>query len=67
LIPKGPDPAHGKGAYVDPVTGKQRVLVHPDGSGGGHAHVNDPSGQRLDASGRPVPPESPNAHLPLGS
>jgi RHS repeat-associated protein len=26
LIPKGPDPMSGKGAYVDPVTGQQRVL-----------------------------------------
>ena len=66
LIPKGPDPMGGQGAYVDPVTGKQRVLVHPDGSGGGHVHVNDPNGQRLGANGQPVDPDSPDAHLPLG-
>lgn len=56
----------GQGAYVDPVTGKQRVLVHPDGLGGGHVHVNDPNGQRLGANGQPVDPDSPDAHLPLG-
>ena len=28
LISKGPDPMTGKGAYIDPITGKQRVLVH---------------------------------------
>lgn len=64
LIPKGPDPAAGKGAYVDPVTGEQRILCHPDGCGGGHLHVNDPMGQRLDIGGNPVAPESPAAHLP---
>lgn len=64
LIPKGPDPAGGRGAYVDPVTGEQRILCHPDGCGGGHVHVNDPSGQRLGINGKPVAPESPEAHLP---
>jgi hypothetical protein len=64
LIPKGPDPAAGKGAHVDPVTGEQRILCHPDGCGGGHLHVNDPTGQRLDIGGNPVAPESPAAHLP---
>ena len=64
LIPKGPNPSGGKGAYVDPVTGEQRILCHPDGCGGGHVHVNDPSGQRLGVDGKPVPPESPGAHLP---
>jgi len=66
LIPKGPDPMAGRGAYVDPVTGEQRILCHPDGAPDGHLHVNDPSGQRLDQSGEPVAPESPDAHLPLG-
>lgn len=64
LIPKGPDPAGGRSAYVDPVTGEQRILCHPDGCGGGHVHVNDPSGQRLGINGKPVAPESPEAHLP---
>jgi hypothetical protein len=63
LVPKGPDPMRGKGAYVDPVTGKQRILIHPEGN---HAHVNDPSGQRLGPGGAGVAPESPDAHLPLG-
>jgi hypothetical protein len=63
LIEKGPDPMGGKGSYVDPVTGKQRILIHPDN---GHAHVNDPSGRRLGPSGQVVAPESPEAHLPLG-
>lgn len=31
-----------------------------------HAHVNDPSGARLDINGNPVAPESPEAHLPIG-
>jgi hypothetical protein len=65
LTPKGPDPQSGKGSYVDPVTGEQRILVHPDGAGGGHAHVNNPEGERLDINGQVVPPESPEAHLPI--
>ncbi|MFP3586437.1 hemagglutinin repeat-containing protein [Paraburkholderia sp. SIMBA_055] len=64
LIPKGPDPMNGKGAYVDPVTGQQRVLIHPD-EPCPHCHVNDSSGARLDINGNRVPPESPDAHLPL--
>jgi RHS repeat-associated protein len=64
LVPKGPDPMNGKGAYVDPVTGEQRILVHPGANG--HVHVNDPSGQRLGINGKPVAPESPLAHLPIG-
>jgi RHS repeat-associated protein len=65
LIAKGPDPTIGRGAYIDPVTGEQRILIHPNASPP-HAHVNDPSGQRLDVDGNQVPPESPDAHLPLG-
>ena len=65
LIPKGADPMGGKGSYVDPVTGKQRVLIHPDGDPGPHAHINNPAGQRLDVQGNVVHPESPEAHLPL--
>lgn len=67
LVPKGPDPAAGRGAYVDPVTGKQRILVHPDADCGPHCHVNDAEGNRLDINGNQVAPESPEAHLPLGS
>jgi hypothetical protein len=66
LEAKGPDPKGGRGSFVDPVTGEQRILIHPDGKGGGHTHVNDASGQRLDINGKPVAPESPAAHLPLG-
>lgn len=66
LIPKGPDPMSGKGSYIDPITGEQRVLVHPhDSKCGPHCHVNDPNGQRLDINGQAVLPESPEAHLPL--
>jgi hypothetical protein len=62
LIPKGPDPKAGKGSYVDPVTGEQRVLVHPDD---GHAHVNNPAGERLGPDGSVVPKKSPEAHIPI--
>lgn len=65
LQPKGPDPKGGRGAFVDPVTGEQRVLVHPGGTCP-HCHVNNPQGQRLDINGNVVPAESPAAHLPLG-
>ncbi len=64
LTPKGPDPMGGKGAYVDPVTGEQRVLIHPDPANP-RAHVNDPGGNRLGPGGQVVPPESPDAHLPI--
>jgi RHS repeat-associated protein len=62
LLPKGSDPKAGKGAYVDPVTGEQRVLVHPDD---GHAHVNNPAGERLGPDGSVVPEKSPEAHIPI--
>lgn len=65
LIPKGPNPQEGQGSYIDPVTGKQRILVHPDADGGGHCHVNDCDGNRLDEDGNEVPDESPDAHLPI--
>lgn len=65
LDPAGPDPMNGRGAYIDPITGNQRILSHPDAEPP-HAHVNDPSGQRLDINGNNVPPESPGAHLPIG-
>ncbi len=64
LIPKGTDPMNGKGAYVDPVTGQQRVLSHPEAETP-HAHVNNPSGERLGPDGTVVAPESPAAHLPI--
>lgn len=64
LEPRGPSPAQGRGAYIDPQTGTQRVLSHPNASPP-HGHVNNPAGQRLDADGRVVPPESPEAHLPI--
>ena len=64
LVPKGPNPAAGKGSYVDPVTGKQRVLVHSNAEPP-HAHVNNPAGERLNMSGKVVPPETPEAHLPI--
>ena len=64
LIPKGPDPKNGIGAYIDPKTGKQRVLCHTNCSNP-HGHVNDPDGNRLDINGDHVPPESPDAHLPI--
>jgi hypothetical protein len=64
LISKGPDPMMGRGAYVDPVTSKQRVLIHPD-EPKPHSHVNNANGERLDINGKVVPPESPDAHLDL--
>ncbi|NHZ93938.1 hypothetical protein F2P45_33830, partial [Massilia sp. CCM 8733] len=66
LQTKGPAPKAGRGAFVDPITGEQRVLVHPGGPHP-HSHVNNPQGQRLDINGNVVAPESPAAHLPLGN
>lgn len=62
LLPKGPAPEEGKGAYIDPVTGKQRVLVHPDAVPP-HAHLNDEEGNRLDVNGNVVDNDSEDAHL----
>lgn len=62
LKPKGPDPQNGRGAYVHPVTGEQRILIHGD-----HAHVNNAAGSRLDVNGNVVPSNSPAAHLPIGT
>ncbi len=66
LIPKG-DPMSGNGSYVDPVTGQQRVLIHPTPKNGdpAHSHVNNPQGERLDIDGNVVPAESKPAHLGL--
>jgi hypothetical protein len=70
LESKGPDPKNGKGAYVDPQTGEQRVLSHPNavdknGNPAPHGHVNNPDGKRVDATGKVVPNESKPAHLPI--
>lgn len=65
LESKGPDPKSGQGAYTDPVTGKQRILVHPNpktGDCGAHCHVNDADGNRLDIDGNVVEPESPDSN-----
>ncbi len=62
----GPNPMTGQGAYLDPVTGNQRILSHPDADPP-HAHVNDADGQRLDINGNPVGPNTPEAHLPIGN
>ncbi|MCB9341361.1 MAG: hypothetical protein H6577_24825 [Lewinellaceae bacterium] len=66
---RGPDPKNGKGAYVDPQTGQQRILSHPNSTHNGkpnpHGHVNDRNGNRIDKSGKKVVPESKEAHLPI--
>lgn len=64
LTPRSPDPAGGKGAYIDEQTGQQRILSHPNASSP-HAHVNNVAGQRIDIHGNVVPAESPAAHLPI--
>ncbi|MCH9648319.1 MAG: hypothetical protein K0U98_08775 [Deltaproteobacteria bacterium] len=64
LEARGPDPAGGRGAYVDPQTGKQRILSHPNADPP-HGHVNNPAGERLGSSGEVVSRESPEAHLPI--
>ena len=64
LVPRGPAPEGGRGSYIDPKTGKQRILVHPEGESP-HGHVNNPAGKRLGPDGSVVPPESPAAHLPI--
>ena len=61
LQPKGLDPKGGRGAYIDPVTVEQRILVHGD-----HTHVSGSAGNRLDINGNRVPSESPAVHLPIG-
>jgi RHS repeat-associated protein len=64
LEARGPNPAQGRGAYIDPQTGQQRILTHPDATPP-HAHVNNPAGQRIGPSGATVPRNSPEAHLPI--
>lgn len=65
LDPRGPDPAHGRGSYVDPITGEQRILSHPNDPRGPHGHVNDPNGNRVGPNGEVVGRRSPKAHLPI--
>ena len=60
----GPDPKNGKGSYIDPVTGHQRLLIHPNDR---EFHVNNPLGERVDINGDIVDPKSPLAHLPLNT
>ena len=66
LVPKGPDPASGKGSYVDPVTGQATGVVSsivvPS-----TPHANNPAVERQDINGNIVAPESPEAHLPFGT
>ena len=64
LEPRGPDPMSGRGSYIDPQTGQQRILSHPEASPP-HGHVNNAEGQRIGPNGSVVPPESPAAHLPI--
>jgi hypothetical protein len=64
LQPRGPDPAMGRGAYIDPQTGVQRILSHPNATPP-HGHVNNPAGLRIGPDGSVVPPNSPGAHLPI--
>lgn len=64
LRPVGSNPMSGQGAYLDPVTGQQRILIHTNARPP-HAHVNTSDGERLDINCRLVPPESPDAHLPI--
>jgi hypothetical protein len=54
---------NGKGAYLDPVTGVQRILIH---LADGEYHVNNAVGERFDLDGNVVDARSPRAHLPLG-
>jgi RHS repeat-associated protein len=68
LEAKGPNPQVGQGAYVDPQTGQQRILSHPNAEKP-HGHVNSPSGNRVDASGAEHKgargQEKPEVHLPI--
>jgi len=64
LQPRGPNPSMGQGSYIDPQTGVQRILSHPNAATP-HGHVNAPSGARISISGQVVAPEAPAAHLPI--
>jgi hypothetical protein len=66
LKPMGPDPARGRGSYVDPQTNRQRILSHPDDKKSGpHGHVNDIDERRIGPGGRNVRANSPEAHIPI--
>lgn len=62
LIAKGPDPINGRGSYIDPVTGEQRINIDKNHD---HYHVNNPQGQRVDINGNPVEAKTSEAYLPL--
>jgi len=64
LAARGPDPAGGRGSYIDPRTGQQRILSHPNASPP-HAHINNIAGERIGLDGSVVPRESPAAHLTI--
>lgn len=64
LLPKGPDPMAGRGGYIDPQIGEQRLLCHVN-CASPHAHVNDAEGRRLDINGNHTERDSPEAHLPI--
>lgn len=64
LQPKGPDPQSGRGSYIDPQTGEQRILSTPNDRVP-HGHVNDVHGNRVGPDGNRVDPDSPEAHLPI--
>lgn len=68
LVPKGPEPINGKGAYVDPATNAARIEIHPKDNLGQppHAHVYNEQGELVAADGSIAPTrESTEAHLPL--
>ena len=65
LQARGSNPQAGKGAYIDPQTGTQRILSHPYAPSGPHGHVNTPAGQRVGTKGQVVDPKSQEAHLKI--
>ena len=66
LKPMGKDPINGQGSYIDPRTGIQRILIHPNSQKPfPHAHVNNPLGQRINLAGKVVPREAIEAHIEI--
>jgi len=65
LKPMGPDARSGKGSYIDPQTGKQRIGPHDISDR--HSHVNTPKGrtERVGPEGNVVDRRSEEAHLPI--
>ena len=61
---RGPDPAGGRGSYIDPKTGEQRIRVEPNANPP-HGHVNDPQGHPVGPDGSNVSRRSLDAHLPI--